>query len=321
MNEESSLPSVAIVIPVRDEAGSIETTLGSCVDQTYGGRLEVVVADAMSVDGTRDVIARFGQSHPVRLVDNPDQSTPAGLNRAIEATDADVIVRCDAHSVLPEGYVADAVRTLGEVGAGNVGGIQRAIGITPIQRGIAAAMTNPLGVGDAKFHRGGAPGPVDTVYLGAFPRDVLEEVGGYDEALIRNQDYELNVRIRDAGHTVWFDPRLVVDYQPRSSLSALWRQYSDYGRWKRRVVAKHPSSLKARQAAPPLLVIGLAGSVVSLATPLRRAGAAALGGYATVLVAAGITDALRTRDPAALIAAPAIAVMHIAWGIGFLTGR
>jgi succinoglycan biosynthesis protein ExoA len=320
VTESPALPSVSIVIPVRNEADTIEATLNSCVQQTYDGSLEVIVADAMSVDGTRDMVEHFGIEHAVRLVDNPDRTTPAGLNRAIEASGADVIVRCDAHSVLPDGYVTDAVRTFARTGAGNVGGIQRAVGTTPLQRGIAAAMTNPLGVGDAKFHRGGASGAVDTVYLGVYPRKVLEEVGGFDESLLRNQDYELNVRIRHAGYTVWFDPQLVVDYQPRASLSALWRQYNDYGQGKRRVIMKHPSSIKPRQAAPPILVIGLAASVVSLATPVRRGGTAVLVGYATALGVAGVYEAAKRRDSAALFAAPAIGVMHIAWGLGFLRG-
>jgi succinoglycan biosynthesis protein ExoA len=320
MTESPELPSVSIVIPVRNEADSIASTLDSCLNQRYAGTIEVVVADAMSDDGTRDVVEHFGLTHAVRLVDNAALTTPAGLNLAIESSDVAVIVRCDAHSVLPPDYVKNAVRILAETDAGNVGGIQKAVGSTPMSRGIAAAMTNLLGVGDARFHRGGSAGPADTVYLGVFPRTVLEELGGYDESLIRNQDYELNVRIRKVGYSVWFDPTLEVEYAPRSSLTALWRQYNDYGRWKSQVIAKHPSSLKLRQAAPPVLVVGLFMSAVSLATPIRRAGAAVLVGYAAALGIAGIYEATKRRDPFALLAAPAIGVMHIAWGLGFLTG-
>jgi glycosyltransferase involved in cell wall biosynthesis len=316
-----NLPSVSIVIPVRNEAGSISAALDSCLNQSYEGDVEVVVADAMSNDGTRDVVNRYAVAHHVRLVDNPDLVTPAGLNRAIATSTGDVVVRCDAHSLLPHDYVENAVCTLMDTNAGNVGGVQWAVGSTPMERGIAAAMTNPLGVGDASFHRGGTPGPVDTVYLGVYPREVLDEVGGFDESLVRNQDYELNIRIRAAGHDVWFEPRLIVEYSPRPSLGALWRQYSDYGHWKRRVVAKHPSSLKARQAAPPLLVVGLTASAISLATPFRRAGGAVIIGYAAALGGTGIYEAAKRRDPAALLSGPAIGVMHIAWGVGFLMGR
>jgi succinoglycan biosynthesis protein ExoA len=321
VSESPALPSVSIVIPVRNEAGNISATLDSCLNQSYRGDVEVVVADAMSDDGTYDIAIRYASTHQVRVVDNPDRITPAGLNRAIEASIGDVIVRCDAHSVLPPRYIENAVRILTETEAGNVGGVQKAVGTTATQRGIAAAMTNPLGVGDAKFHRGGSPGSVDTVYLGVFPRSLIEELGGYDESLIRNQDYELNVRIHDAGYAVWFDPTLEVEYTPRSSLRARWRQYNDYGRWKRQVVAKHPSSLKLRQAAPPLLVAGLSASAMSLATPLRKVGGSVLVGYAAALGIASVYEAAKRRDPSALLAGPAIGVMHIAWGVGFLTGR
>jgi len=305
---------------VLDEAGSVGAALDSCLAQTYRGELEIVVADAMSTDGTRAVVQRYSRSHPVRLVDNPNRSTPAGLNVAIEASMGDVIVRCDAHSVLPDHYVATAVRVMHETRAANVGGVQRAVGSTPVQRGIAAAMTNPLGVGDAKFHRGGSAGETDTVYLGVFERNALIDVGAFDETLERNQDYELNVRLRDAGYTVWFEPSLEVGYSPRSTLGGLWRQYNEYGRWKRRVLGMHPSSIRARQVAPPLLVIGLGGSIVSLVTPLRKVGAVAIGTYAAALGIAGIYEAVRTKDPAALLSAPSIWIMHVSWGLGFLAG-
>ncbi len=320
VSEVKRWPSISIVIPVRNEVETIAATLESCLDQTYSGSLEIVVADAQSDDGTRQIVQKYAAEHAVRLVPNPAQITPAGLNAAIAASTGEVIVRCDAHSVLPPRYVETAVEILEHTDAGNVGGVQRAVGVHPMQRGIACAMTNPLGVGDARFHRGGSPGEVDTVYLGVFRRSVLADVGGFDEALERNQDYELNIRIRNAGHTVWFDPNLEVVYVPRNSLSSLWRQYHDYGKWKRRVVGMHPSSMRSRQAAPPILVLGLAIAVTLLPSRLRPFGAAVLASYGALLGAAGLYEAARTRDPAGLLAAPAIATMHIAWGTGFLSG-
>jgi len=311
---------VSIVIPVRNEVETISATLESCLDQTYPGSIEIVVADAQSDDGTRLVVERYAADHTVLLVSNPALVTPAGLNAAIAASSGEIIVRCDAHSLLPPRYVETAVEILDRTGAGNVGGIQRAVGADPIQRGIACAMTNPLGVGDARFHRGGSPGEADTVFLGVFRRSVLDEVGGFDETLERNQDYELNIRIRAAGHVVWFDPALEVVYAPRNSLSALWRQYYDYGRWKRRVVTMHPSSMRTRQVGPPVLVLGLAGATALLLSQLRPLGAAVLASYGAVLSTAGLYEAARTKDLAGLLAAPAIGVMHIAWGTGFLTG-
>ncbi|MDQ3783243.1 MAG: glycosyltransferase family 2 protein, partial [Actinomycetota bacterium] len=250
-------PTVSCVIAVRNEVGTIAAAVRSCLHQDHPGIIEVVVADAMSTDGTRETVAAMvAADRRVRLVDNPQRVTAAGLNAAIAASTGEVIVRCDAHAVLPPGYVTTALAALERTGAVNVGGVQHAVGDRAMSRAIAMAMSSPLGVGDARFHYGGAAGVVDTVYLGVFRRWAIEQAGGYDETMIRNQDYELNHRLRLAGGTVWFEPRLVVDYRPRSSLRAVWRQYYGYGVGKRIMLRRHPRSLRLRQVAAPALVMG-----------------------------------------------------------------
>jgi succinoglycan biosynthesis protein ExoA len=251
------------------------------------------------------------------VVDNPQGGTPGGLNRAIAAATGEVIARVDAHAELQPGYLRRAVVTLRETGAVNVGGVQRAVGTTPMQRAIAAAMSSRFGTGDARFHYGGDAGATDTVYLGVFDRMALDAVGGFDERLQRNQDYELNWRLREAGGTVWFDPQLEVVYRPRSDLRALGRQYWSYGRWKRVVLRQHPGSLRWRQLVPPAAVAanaaGLVGTVVTPWTLVIP------GTYlAGVVVAAVIAG---RRDPATTLRLPAVfATMHHAWGAGFLAG-
>lgn len=310
---------MSCVIAVRNEVDTIAAAVRSCLQQGQPGTIEVVVADARSTDGTRQVVTALAAAdHRVRLVDNPKRVTPAGLNAAIAASRGEVIVRCDAHAVLPPGYVATALATLERTGAVNVGGVQHAVGDRAMSRAIAMAMSSPLGVGDARFHYGGAAGVVDTVYLGVFPRWAVEQAGGYDETMIRNQDYELNHRLRLAGGTVWFEPRLVVDYRPRSSLRALWRQYYGYGVGKRIMLRRHPRSLRLRQVAAPALVVGLAGSAATATAGARRLGAVAPGGYGVALLAAAAVALLRTRDAAALLVPAAVATMHLAWGCGFL---
>jgi hypothetical protein len=178
-------------------------------------------------------------------------------------------------------------------------------------------MVSPVGAGDARYRIGGAAGPVDTVYLGAFSRPALEAVGGFDETLVRNQDYELNWRLRRAGGTVWFDPGLAVTYRPRGRLAALWRQYFEYGYWKRVVLTRHPGSRRWRQLLPPLLVVGLAGSIALVPIAGRRA-LVLPAAYLALTAGAGAADAVRTRDPAALIEPLALWTMHLAWGSGFI---
>jgi glycosyltransferase involved in cell wall biosynthesis len=312
---------VSVIIPVRNEAAFIEATINSVLAQDYPGPIEVVVADGMSNDGTRAILDRLtGSDARVRYVDNPTGRTPSGLNLAIAASQGDVIVRCDGHAELPPGYISTAVTVLAETGAVNAGGIQRAVGVTWMQRAIACAMTSPIGVGDARFHYGGKAGPVDTVYLGVFRRDPLIAAGSFDETLTRNQDYELNIRLRDNGGMVWFDPRLEVTYRPRRNLLHLWRQYFEYGRWKRRVVRMHPGSTRLRQLIPPLFVLALLVSLALAFTPLSWLSLIVPGVYLLVLVAGTLQQLARTRDAAALAFPVAVTTMHVAWGVGFLLG-
>jgi succinoglycan biosynthesis protein ExoA len=308
---------VTVVMAARDAAGSVGDTIEAILGQDHAGPVEVVVAVPPD-DGTRDALARFGES--VRVVDNPGMTAPRGLNAAIAAASGSVIVRCDAHAILPPHYLRTALEVLDESGADVVGGIQRPVGSTVLQRAVAVAQSTPLGVGDARYRLGGSAGPVDTVYLGVFRREAMDRLGGYAEDLDRNQDYELNHRIRDAGGTVWFDPRLVVDYRPRRGLRDLWRQYFSYGRWKRVVVRRHRGSMRWRQAAAPLLVVGLVASAVAAAAGAGPIAAVIPGAYLAGTIVTGLVEAVRRRDGTALLAPVPLAVMHLAWGVGFLVG-
>lgn len=307
-------PSVAIVIPVVDGEQTIRRAIESCRSQDYDGPLEVVVALGPSRDGTAAVLSEM---EDLVVVDNPSGATPDGLNQAIAATDAAVIVRCDAQSRLPDDYVSTAVRSLEETNAAVVGGRQVVVGTTPLERGIGLAMGSPLGAGGATFRTGGDAGPVETVYLGVFDRAALDAVGGFDGAWLRNQDYELNHRIRTTGRTVWFAPDLAVEYRPRPTLGALWRQFHDYGRWKRAMLSAHPDSFRARQAAAPALVLGLAVTAVAAPWIGWVPSAALLGAYA---VALGVGTVVAAPRPGWGWFPVAAATMHLAWGTGFLRG-
>ena len=312
---------VSVVIPVRNEAPFIEATIKSVLAQDYSGPIEIIVADGMSEDGTREILAGLAARHDnLRFVDSPTGRTPNGLNLAIHASHGDVIVRCDGHAELPSDYIRIAVEVMEQTGAVNVGGVQRAVGESWMQRAIAYAMTSRMGVGDARFHFGGEAGPVDTVYLGVFRRDALFAAGLFDEDLARNQDYELNIRLRANGGVVWFDPRLQVVYRPRKTLGGLASQYFQYGKWKRRVVQMHPESTKLRQLVPPLFVIGLLASMILAVTPWRVGAAIVPVAYLAAVLVATAAQLLRTRDSAALGLPVAVATMHVTWGIGFLAG-
>jgi glycosyltransferase involved in cell wall biosynthesis len=312
---------VSVVIPLRNSAKDLPRCLDAVLAQDYPGALDVVMAVGPSEDDTLAVAQAAAAADPrVRVVDNPSGRTPSALNAAIAASSGEVVARVDGHAVLPPGYLRTAVEALRDSGADNVGGIQAAQGETPFERAVAAAMTSRFGVGNAAFHFGGQAGPTDTVYLGVFRRSALDRVGGFDESLIRNQDYELNWRIRDTGGVVWFEPGLRVRYRPRSSLRGLGRQYFEYGQWKREVLRRHPRSVRARQLVPPVAVVANAvGLVVGMT--VRREALAVPAVYAASTIAAAVV-AGRGQPPGVAARLPAVfATMHHAWGIGFLLSR
>lgn len=320
---------VSIVIPCRNEEHTIGGLLDSLAAQTFpSDRLEIVIADGMSTDGTRQQIARAGNGAPrraVHVIDNPERTVPSGLNRAIAASRGRIIVRIDAHSIPAPDYVQRCVDALLAGKGDSVGGVidVQPTGHAPIARAIARAACHPFGAGDAAYRIGGREGAVDTVPFGAFLRDTLQRVGPFDEGLPVNQDYEMNARIRAGGGIVWLDPQIRCVYFARPTLRALARQYWRYGLWKRRMLSRHPGSLRWRQVVPPsfvamAVILGAASPGIPWA---RRAFTAVTASYALVTGAVAITIARTRRDPLmAPMSALAFATMHISWGAGFLSG-
>ncbi|MFI1094751.1 glycosyltransferase family 2 protein [Streptomyces sp. NPDC020917] len=312
-------PAVSVIMPVLNEERHLRNAVRHILEQDHPGELEVVIALGPSTDRTDAIAAELAAEDPrVRTVPNPTGRTPAALNAAIKASRHPVVVRVDGHGMLSPDYIATAVRLLDETGAANVGGIMHAEGENDWEHAVAAAMTAKIGVGNAAFHTGGAAAPADTVYLGVFRREVLEQQGGYNEEFIRAQDWELNYRIREAGHLIWFSPDLRVSYRPRPSVRALAKQYKDYGRWRRVVTRYHRGSVNLRYlAAPVALLANAAGLVVGVAvTPWALlVPAAYLAGITAGSLPAGrgLPFGARLRIPLAL------ATMHMCWGYGFLT--
>jgi succinoglycan biosynthesis protein ExoA len=307
-------PRVSVVIPAAHAAAVIERAVVSALPQE--GVEEVVVATGD--DATRQAVESI-EDPRVKVVANPSGRTPDGLNAAIEASTGQVVVRLDAHAELPRGYVGTAVDTLRRTGAANVGGMQVPTADRGFAAAVAAAMRSPAGAGGATYRVGGDEGAVDTVYLGVFRREALQAVGGFDPAFTRNQDAELNLRLRRAGFQVWFDPKLAVSYEPRDRVGALANQYLQYGRWRRLTARTHAGSLALRQLAAPALVVGFVGlALLGAATGLWfvLGFAAALYVAALIIAAAAAVPVLRLVPQTVL----ALATMHLSWGVGFLLG-
>ena len=314
LNPDFVWPSVSVVMPVRNEARHILSAVQAVLEQKYEGELDIWIAVAPSDDETEVLVRELvvGNAN-VFSIENPDGVTSAGLNGAISASAGEVIVRVDGHVRLCDGYINTAVETMARTRAVNVGGRQLAVGSTGFEKAVAAVMMSFVGSGGAEYRVGEAEKSVDTVFLGVFDREAGDEVGWFDETLIRNQDYELNIRFRKAGGTIWFNPALVVEYQPRSSLRAVARQYFDYGRYKAHVVRLHRSSLRLRQFLPPIASVVLAVSFLT-AFWVRSALLLPLGYLA--IVAAGVRGSVWVRLRALAIAP----VMHFSWSIGLLRG-
>jgi hypothetical protein len=321
-----SLPSVSYLVPVLNEAGRLADAVRAALGQDYAGDQEVVVAVAPSSDGTEEVAARLAaEDSRVRVVDNPATDIPAGLNRALAASTGEVVVRVDAHSALPDGYTRRMVEVLLETGAANAGGIMRAEGRTPLQESVARAYNSGLGLGGGVHHAGSAAGPAETAYLGVFRRSALLAVGGYDETLRRGEDYDLNVRLREAGYEVWFVPDVEVTYWPRSDWKPLVRQMWATGVWRGEMVRRNGRT-RLRYLAAPAVVVGLGASAAVAVTGLDRrtpvpfalahlAPLAYAGFLGWVGATAGASDLpSRARDAAV------VATIQASWGAGFLKG-
>ena len=316
--ETSTYPPVSVIIPARNEANSIGKTLDAIVGQDYPETIEIIVADGSEGNET----SRVASAYPVNLIANPGRIVSTGLNLGISASSHGIIVRCDAHAILPPSYVRQAVDTMRRTGATIVGGMQVPIGTKLFQRAVASAMSSVCGAGDSKQKIGGPDGPADMVYLGVFDKQALVEIGGFNERINQNQDYELAWRIRKSGGTVWFDPKLRVEYQPRQSISSLAKQYFNYGRWKAVVLVNHPRSLRMRQIAAPLLVVGMLAWLIGLLadfTSLWALYPVLPLGYPLMLMLCSVSAWLRrNRDVAVLLMPVALATMHLSWGGGFL---
>ena len=315
----AAAPPVSVIMPVLNEERHLREAVRHILEQDYPGELEVVIALGPSTDRTDEIAAALVAEDPrVRTVPNPTGKTPAGLNAAIAASRHPVVVRVDGHGMLSPGYIATAVRLLEETGAANVGGIMHAEGENNWERAVAAAMTSRIGVGNAAFHTGGEAGEAETVYLGVFRREVLEQHGGYNEEFIRAQDWELNYRIREAGGLIWFSPELKVSYRPRPNVRALAKQYKDYGRWRHVVARYHSGSINLRYLAPPAAVCAIAAGTL-LGALLTPWGFVVPGGYLAAIVLGSIPAGKGLPLKARLQIPVALATMHMSWGWGFLT--
>ena len=321
-----SEPAVSVIIPVLNEERFLKQSVQAILNQNYSGQFEIILALGPSKDQTNFIAQELAKDQRIKLVENPSGRTASALNNAIKNSNFDIIVRLDGHAIVDSSYIKNAVKTLLESGADNVGGLMKAEGTNAFEKSVAAAMTSKFGVGNAPFHVGGKSGEVDTVYLGTFRKSALERVGYFDESFIRAQDWEMNYRIRKTGGKIWFNPDLVVSYRPRKNILQLAKQYFEYGQWRKQVTKTYPETVSMRYLAPPVTVSGLiAGFVMVLFSKILDISWLQIGWlaplvYLTVILLAFLSIGSKIGLLSRLYLLLVLPTMHLSWGVGFLKG-
>lgn len=320
MRATALAPTVSVIVPARNEERWIGRCLDSILAQTYGD-LEVLVGDGMSTDRTRAIVESYSVQDPrVRLLDNPSTTTAASLNVCLNAAAGRVLVRVDGHSEIPDDYVALALDRIDGGDWAGVGGRKDGVGESAEGRAIAAALGSRFGVGNSVYHYGTEPRTVDHVPFGVYRTDVLRSLGGWDETVTSNEDFEMDYRLRRAGHELLFDPALKIKWMSKQTLGDFFGQYRRYGKGKSEVARRHPQSVAPRHLAAPALVAALAAAA-ALAPRRPKVAAALAAPYAVALTAASVVTARKVEGPAAKALVPAaFATMHVAWGLGFWEG-
>ena len=317
---------MSVIVPCYNEERTIALLLQAILDQDFPAeKMEVVIADAQSEDRTREVIQEFTGIHPnlrVIVVDNNKRTIPAAVNLAVSQAVGKYLIRMDAHSVPVKSYVSTCVRLLEGGIAQNVGGVWdiQPGNTTCVAKAIARAASHPIGAGDAKYRLNSAAGYVDTVPFGAYLKETFSKLGGFNESMLANEDYEFNARIRASGGKIWLDPAIRSQYFARKNLRELGRQYWRYGYWKYKMLRSFPATIRLRQALPPVfcLVIILLGILAIFSVIARIILEALLFFYFIILFFFSIMETIKKRDICCLMMAPAFIVMHFCWGSGFL---
>jgi succinoglycan biosynthesis protein ExoA len=319
------LPLVSVIMPIRNEMAYIERSLGAVLRQDYpADRLEILVIDGCSDDGTREYIRSIQPVyHHLTLLDNPGRIVPPGLNIGIRQAQGDIVVRVDGHCEIAPDYISQCVRHLLDDGVDAVGGPIETIGETNEAQTIALAMSSWFGVGGSAFRTiKDRPLLVETVAFPAYRRQTLQRLGPFDEELVRNQDDEYNYRLLAQGGKILLSPDVRSRYYSRSSLRSLWRQYYQYGYWKVRVMQKHPRQMRLRQFMPPAFVGAILGT--SLSGFIFRPFWWLLAVIFSLYLAANLAASLALgrahgghHVPRLLVIHP---VLHLSYGLGFLAG-
>jgi glycosyltransferase involved in cell wall biosynthesis len=318
-------PFVSVIMPVRNEVDYIERAINSVRRNNYQyGRIEIIVVDGMSDDGTREIIHKLAhEDSRIVVFDNIKQIVPTAMNIGLNAMRGEIFIRVDGHAEIPDDYIASCISCLKEHSdAWVVGGCIETISDSFVGAAIAAAMSSPIGVGMSRFRLGNYDGWIDTVAFGAHHAWVPRRVGYFDEDLVRNQDDEFNLRIRLAGGKLWLSKKIKSSYYSRSSLAKLWKQYRQYGFWRVRIIQKHRNIASLRQAVPLAFVtISVFLAAGALVSPVIKSLLYAEVVIYLFLLLLGMAGVARKNGFVNAVLSPVVfVILHAAYGLGSLIG-
>jgi len=320
-----TLPFVSIIMPVRNEVDFIERAVKSILSQDWPGeKMEILVVDGMSNDGTREIVEKLSQKdNRIRMLDNPRRIVPTAMNIGLRAARGDLFIRVDGHAEVAPNFIRESNKCLHEhPQAWVTGGYIETVANDYTGRVIASAMGSPIGVGNSRFRLGDYEGWVDTLAFGTHHKWIVDKIGYFDEELVRNQDDEFNLRVILAGGKIWMSKSIKSKYFSRGSLCKLWRQYFQYGFWRIRTLQKHKRPATLRQLVPlsfvlSLLLLGFAGLLWRPFCILLCLEAALYG----IGLSAGAFDVGRKTGWRHAPLAPLVfVILHFGYGLGSLWG-
>ncbi len=322
---QEKLPVVSIIIPMLNERDTIVRCVNSILSQDYpGDKLEIVIVDGLSTDGSREQVQTLVQQHVnIRLLDNPQKRTPRSLNTGIKNARGDVVIILGAHTTIDRKFVSTNIKYMNELDVKCTGGTQINVGDTYLQRAIGCGMGSVFGMPSAPYRFFPKKRFVDTVVYAAYRKELFEQIGYFDEELHISEDAELNWRIRQAGYKIFYTPEIVSYYYPRKNLKTLFKQFFNYGILRVNVIKKHADALKLVHLLPPLFVgvtilFGIGGFI------MPRLWYAFLIGLVLYVFYTGfgaVVTAARSKKFAFIFVLPLVfATMQISWGLGFIVG-
>lgn len=317
-------PFISIVMPTLNEAAHLDRALDAIAAQTHDAeRIEILVVDGGSSDGTVDIVAdRMARDPRVQLIRGSEVNTPLAMELGRERARGELIAKIDGHGWINPEFLEIAVSRLEQdPSIGCVGGLIRPVHGTEVERAISIARFSRAGVGGGTYTRGGRAEEVDTVQCGVYRRDALEDAGGFDPLLPYGEDEEVNFRLREQGWRIWFEPAMEFAYRVRPSLAGLFRQYFRYGRARVAVVRKHPSFFRVKHAVPATVVIVLGvGASVAVVPGGRVIGLAPALAYLATLAVTSLYLAARHRFHRPDLLAGGLLAVHAGYGLGTLAG-